>query len=280
MACFSIHFGVCLCLALRHELWINLRRETHSEETWPPVGYKGRHSPLTDSSLYTQTRSTNCHPPPLQDGWAVLCRTKQGTGESQTLASPQCFGSLLLCHAVLSIIQSDISTCPSPFLRDGRQRCRRSPGNLAPQGSGSHCSIANHGVGCEGYSHTLTHWQRRTVFWDIICQNVEDWLLSLLIHSHTMFTYRSPLIWCCLFASYFGNGCTHFHTTTHFSSFKANILWYFVCSNNIIFMLWWIHPLWCAVENLEIGNQVGNYTFFPLSTQIHKHIKKRIIFLF
>ena len=65
-----------------------------------------------------------------------------------------------------------------------RQCCRRLPSDLALQGSGVRRSIVNHGVGWEGYSHTLTHWQLCTVCWGIISQNVEDWSYSVAFFFH------------------------------------------------------------------------------------------------
>lgn len=135
----------------------------------------------------TQTRSTNRHHAPLLR--QPICNHVRK--RAKRVLPPDASASLLFCHLFLSVIQSDMSACPNSFLRHGRQCCRRLPSDLARRGSSSHSSIVNHGVGWEGYSHVLTHWQLHTACWDIISENVEGvslfWSLSsadsLSLHS-------------------------------------------------------------------------------------------------
>lgn len=166
------HFGVCLCLALRHELWINHRRESHSTETKPPVGNRREHSHY--SIQYTNQFNKLSSPPLCQIATQCCAKIKKEMCETQTLVSPWRFSltvallSLPVNHPEWHVETSHpISQRYQPVLLTFTQW-------FVSAGVWFYCSIVNNRVEWEGYSHLLTHGQLCTAWWDIISQNVED----------------------------------------------------------------------------------------------------------
>lgn len=171
-----MHSFLCLFTvweALRHELLIILRKESHSKGNMATCGLQMEALSLT---YCTQTRSRNCHLP-LQDITAASCKTKQDVSEPKHLLLPDVSAPQLLCHLILSVSRSDMPTSPTQFHSDGWQRYWHLPNDLVLQGFNSRSSIVNCGVVREDCSHTLTHLQLWTGCWDIIGQSEEDWCL-------------------------------------------------------------------------------------------------------
>lgn len=93
------------CIFGSHELWINLRRESHSKETWPHVGYKCKHSPLL--TVYKQDEEIVIF---LAARWEQSLVQNQAEDEWDANI---CFSSMLRLHSspAFSSCQSSGVTC-------------------------------------------------------------------------------------------------------------------------------------------------------------------------
>lgn len=214
----------------------------------PPAGCIYKHSPHT--TYCKQTRCTRSRP--LLHNNIMLCKTKQETCETQTCASP------LRCHLFLPIIQSDMSTCPTPISQALQAEiclCRglvltallliTEFGERATPTHRLFGSFAQH-------AGTLLVEMWRTDAYSVA--------FLLQIHSHILLT--SPLF-------SFSSQCVTLstHIFTHF--FKM----YFIFSMNYNVTIPYMSILGSDVSGESESGKHCNIFDPPLSTQIHQHEK-------